>query len=1250
MIDSAKRSTCMADIAGFTIEKSLGLITKIVCTWIENGKWKELFVDNGRFFTEEYIEREADFRDSLRSAFSEANMKQIALKLRKEDSFSFLGVLENVLRDLMKEYDIPEDTAAGYVKSFKEKIFADLKREQPDVYERLNTAGLLQKIDREVSSLKDGQNAIQNKLEIITASDVPSYTMDVVDQDLRDRTENPQIGLDFFDIDDKEFKRKFEEAIAAEKVYIKGKCKEEILYCILNELQGMKQNRPVFIVRSRESWEWQRGTRANCILIPAFFDEEILAVKGNTNIFIYGETEACPGRDPLVLRLRTRGTIRNALRRAGADEDRIQKLMASTHGLFVPLMRQLIRGGSYAVPAWVSALDEKTKMTALLAESWVEEVPGDRQVVEQLYGGTYEEFLTNLRPGLNAEEPLICRYKSGSGTRYYLAGVEDAWERIDPEKDEIRWRTFLEAFLQVFTTEERLFAYDREELWTAQLKGERYNYSETLRRGLLRALIMRVSYEGMAGSTGEQARVDGVIGKVFDWINSAERWKEISRFFSEFCEISPDVVMSRVERELTKSSGLLEMMQIRPANILERNDAVQIVFGMGSFMLQERYASRAMRWFTKLDQKIPAEKTSDLDGVFEKVLCPWYHFSAFNTVEKKTAAAGILLEKSENAWDRIFKSLPFRQPTVVGTFTAPRYREHVEIGSASQQEMLETVYTYIDMLTAHTAGNPERWTNLLHVSFEFPEEQRSILFMKLEKELPVLSDIVRMKIKNSIRREISKHRQFVNSSWAAEEKVLSEYEALFGKIILSNPEYEYVYLFSQKSRDILLHPVPYGEDGFFEKNEELINQSVQEGIEDFQKRELDLHELAEACAKDGATNTLGSAIAKYWKPFAYSGEICAILFAVQKSGKMAVQYIWECSERDPSVVESLLDEAESSDIYNDEILLELYKVEARCCPLQNRIPRIQNAHEKYKREFWGQAFISFPGRESWALQECKQFGTVESFLELLYFSYEQKSVGKEELYNYLDGVEEMRYTTVNDSTGYLLGELLKPVQEMVIGTDDNRAMRIAQIEMVFNVVLGWDKMKCFRYYLQKSPELYLQMVEILYYEDDTPSNKRTQDESSRVSNVYNLFSVAQFCPGENNGAVPKENLFRWVEAFQTGLRNIRRESLFGSLLGRVLANSPIGQDGYEPAEAVRDAIERWPSEDLIRSYRTATYNKRGVFTVTGGDGERQLAERYRRNAEYLNLKWPQTAQIYYGLCQIYLHEAESERSEAEHEG
>ncbi len=448
----------------------------------------------------------------------------------------------------------------------------------------------------------------------------------------------------------------------------------------------------------------------------------------------------------------------------------------------------------------------------------------------------------------------------------------------------------------------------------------------------------------------------------------------------------------------------------------------------------------------------------------------------------------------------------------------------------------------------------------------------------------------------------------------------------------------------------MLHPIPYGEENYFDGNNQLIRQEIQNGVKYFQEKNRDLYVLAEICVEDDPRNTLGNAIAEFWNPPEYSSEITDLLFRVQEDGYMALQYIGKCAERDPNVIESILDKVEESDAYGDKILVELYMIEARNCLDENRVPRIQNAHDKYKRAFWHRTFISFPGRERWVLQECKNYGTAESFIELLYFTYEQKAIRKEELYDYLDGVEVMDLSTVNDSTGYQLGELLKPVQELVISVDEIRAMRIAGIEMVFYGVLEWDKMKCFRYYLQKSPDVFLQMVEVLYGEDNKPVKDRRREDDIRVRNVYNLFSKAQFCPGENNGLVKKEDLFRWVIEFHKGLQEKNRESLFGYLLGRILAYSPEGEDGYEPAEAVRDGIEQWYSEDLIRSYVTATYNKRGVYTLTEGEGERKLAERYKRNEEHLILKWPHTAQIYHRLYQTYLHEAERERTEAEHEG
>ena len=65
----------------------------------------------------------------------------------------------------------------------------------------------------------------------------------------------------------------------------------------------------------------------------------------------------------------------------------------------------------------------------------------------------------------------------------------------------------------------------------------------------------------------------------------------------------------------------------------------------------------------------------------------------------------------------------------------------------------------------------------------------------------------------------------------------------------------------------------------------------------------------------------------------------------------------------------------------------------------------------------------------------------------------------------------------------------------------------------------------------------------------------------------------------------------------------KQERLFGNLVGRLLAYSPIGEDGYSPCEAVRKIIEEYHSDSLKTSYVVAEENKRGVHTVDAGKSE-----------------------------------------------
>lgn len=165
-------------------------------------------------------------------------------------------------------------------------------------------------------------------------------------------------------------------------------------------------------------------------------------------------------------------------------------------------------------------------------------------------------------------------------------------------------------------------------------------------------------------------------------------------------------------------------------------------------------------------------------------------------------------------------------------------------------------------------------------------------------------------------------------------------------------------------------------------------------------------------------------------------------------------------------------------------------------------------------------------------------------------------------------------------------------------------------------------------------------------EDDEPDDK----EKCEVANaVYSAFDKARFCPAEKDGKVSYEVLKKWVEELKGLLIKQKQENLFGHLIGRLLAYSPIGADSYQPCEAVRKIIEEYDSDSLRSSYIVAEENKRGVHTVDAGKSELILHQRYLNNAEGLQAEYPKTAEIYFTLSEDYKREAEYERKRAEDE-
>ena len=105
--------------------------------------------------------------------------------------------------------------------------------------------------------------------------------------------------------------------------------------------------------------------------------------------------------------------------------------------------------------------------------------------------------------------------------------------------------------------------------------------------------------------------------------------------------------------------------------------------------------------------------------------------------------------------------------------------------------------------------------------------------------------------------------------------------------------------------------------------------------------------------------------------------------------------------------------------------------------------------------------------------------------------------------------------------------------------------------------------------------------------------------------------------------------------------------MFGYVLGRLFAYAPKAADGHYPCEAVCQIIEEYGDESLLSEYRCELFNKRGIFSPSAGRAEKDIAEDYKDNADFLSIKYPKIADVFFKMSQRYVYDSDLERRRAE---
>ena len=316
------------------------------------------------------------------------------------------------------------------------------------------------------------------------------------------------------------------------------------------------------------------------------------------------------------------------------------------------------------------------------------------------------------------------------------------------------------------------------------------------------------------------------------------------------------------------------------------------------------------------------------------------------------------------------------------------------------------------------------------------------------------------------------------------------------------------------------------------------------------------------------------------------------------------------------------------------------------CKHAKGIPLIAGAPKKTKRDFW-KTFNCLPlDHLKWGIDECGEYGSAENYLLLLYSAHRKHNLTIEELYKKILVLGQLEIGTGDTSSAYCLKELLQPIQKAYIN-DCEKSSNIASIEFRYFGGLDWEDMRCFQKAIKQDPKLYAELINLVFKPEDNRKYREVPLDVHHIEILQRFYLKAKFCPAETDGHVLYDDLKCWTECFLKQLESNHQSYLFGRLMGRLCAHSPVGNDGYKPCEAVRQIIEEYADDSFIRSYKAELYNIRGAHSTAAERGEKKLVNQFREEADQFRVRYPRTSRIYYELYDGYMNDAASERKRAE---
>lgn len=1013
-------------------------------------------------------------------------------------------------------------------------------------------------------------------------------------------------------------------------------------------------------IASENVLSWRHLTASPTPLILAVNSDERLSVSSALNnghhvLIPLGKADPTH-RQAVAIPRPHRSDLETALADAGVARDTAAELATLGRRSLLALRRKLASVPDIKCPLWAAPNEARSILPILLAGKWVDTNQPDQEVLAKLAGTSYEELNQVLSRWANEPDAPIKRV----GSTWFLVSKEDAWSLIAKYLTREDLDNFARVFAEVFDTTDPAVELEPDTRWQANILGKVMPYSNYLREGMAETLAIMAARaqttQWLDANTGQE-RADAIVWKLLDTANKDWRlWPSFSYQLPLLAEASPERFLEALDGGLRGDDPPLMKLFSESSGVSLGGSSYHpsLLWALEVLAWNPDYLSQCALLLAKLSRLDPGGNLANrppetLRGIF----LGWYP-QTNATLDKRLQTIDVLRRHEPvAAWNLMVALLP-EMHSVGHPSSKPRWREWniPSEPSVTYADIWQLTESIVDRMLEDAGVSADKWSSLLNALGQVPKLQHQAIVEALDKlDAESFTNADRNKIWETLRKIISRHREFADAEWALPADVIDELETVYDKFSPTDAIVLYSWLFGYGVE--LLHPPSDTEN--WQHREETVNGFRKDALAKlYGSGGVDtLLKLAESVEEPAHTGLLAAQLdilspedidrvlddhldSENTHHCRFAMGLVTGFFRTQgwdwadkKFKDRAAD--WRAVQRS-NFIASLSFEAQAWD------LLESINDPATESDYWSRIiPRYTKSDD-----------LERPVRK---LIEYKRPQFAVDFLA--HRTYDKESVIPPELA--LEVLEGLIAVTAESETQIAWGNIghdLTRLMSVVRSSPDLDESRIAQIEfLIFPLLENYgDGPRILHRQLARDPAFFAELIRMIFRPEDENAVE-PKVSTAQASTAFKLLNSWRICPGANeDGTLDRDALREWVAQARKLVHEWGRGVIGDQQIGQALAESPFGSDNVRPHEHVRELIEELENSEIERGYEVRVFNNRGVTVrnpTDGGGLERALVERYRSDAEKIGDNSPRTAAMLRRLAENYDRQARREDASAE---